>query len=42
VIGADVMDVSGEQQNDISASVYKVRLDKEGNKISDSKLGKIP
>ncbi len=34
------MDVSGEQQNDISASVYKVRLDKEGNKISDSKLGK--
>ncbi|KAI9004408.1 endoplasmic reticulum vesicle transporter-domain-containing protein [Hyaloraphidium curvatum] len=37
LVGVDVMDVAGEQQNDISHSIFKVRLDRSGAKIAETK-----
>jgi hypothetical protein len=35
----DVMDVSGEQQNDVSHSMFKKRLDREGFQVAITKTG---
>ena len=37
IISVDVMDVSGEQQNDIEHTMIKTRLDEKGNKVAVDK-----
>lgn len=39
VLSVDVMDVAGEHQNDVAATIYKVRLDEKGAKIEADKAG---
>ncbi|KAL7752231.1 ER-derived vesicles protein erv46 [Sorochytrium milnesiophthora] len=37
LLSLDVMDVSGEHQNELSHDIYKVRLDKDGRLVPESK-----
>lgn len=37
VLGVDVMDVSGEHFHDVDHNIYKVRLDPNGEKVSEEK-----
>ncbi len=40
-ISIDAMDVSGEQQNDIHHSVFKIRLDKDGAQVGDEEKHEV-
>ncbi|KXS17676.1 DUF1692-domain-containing protein [Gonapodya prolifera JEL478] len=44
LLGVDVMDVTGEQQNDVSANIFKVRIDQMGGKIDEeaARIGHEP
>ncbi|KAJ3336603.1 Endoplasmic reticulum-Golgi intermediate compartment protein 3 [Gonapodya sp. JEL0774] len=37
LLGVDVMDVTGEQQNDVSSNMFKIRIDQLGMKIDEEK-----
>ena len=41
LLSLDVMDISGEQHLDVSHTVYKTKLDKEGNIVGDAELHEL-